>query len=62
MLNNKTIIITGVGKGIGYDVAQKVIAYGGYVYGVTRSKEDINKFKKSKNCKIFIGDVTKKLE
>ena len=60
MLNNKTIIITGVGKGIGYDVAQKVIAYGGYVYGVTRSKEDINKFKKSKNCKIFIGDVTKK--
>ncbi len=60
MLNNKTIIITGVGKGIGYDVAQKVMAYGGYVYGVTRSKEDINKFKKSKNCKIFIGDVTKK--
>ena len=60
MLNNKTIIITGVGKGIGYDVAQKVIAYGGYVYGVTRSKEHINKFKKSKNCKIFIGDVTKK--
>ena len=49
-----------MGKGIGYDVAQKVIAYGGYVYGVTRSKEDINKFKKSKNCKIFIGDVTKK--
>jgi NAD(P)-dependent dehydrogenase (short-subunit alcohol dehydrogenase family) len=60
MLNNKTIIITGVGKGIGYDVAQKVMAYGGYVYGITRSKEDINKFKKSKNCKIFIGDVTKK--
>ena len=60
MLNNKTIIITGVGKGIGYDIAQKVMAYGGYVYGVTRSKEDINKFKKSNNCKIFIGDVTKK--
>jgi len=60
MLNNKTIIITGVGKGIGYDVAQKVMAYGGYVYGITRSKDDINKFKKSKNCKIFIGDVTKK--
>ncbi len=36
------------------------MAYGGYVYGITRSKEDINKFKKSKNCKIFIGDVTKK--
>ena len=60
MLNNKTIIITGVGKGIGYDVAQQVIAYAGSGYGVTRSKEDINKFKKSKNCKIFIGDVTKK--
>ena len=36
------------------------MAYGGYVYGITRSKDDINKFKKSKNCKIFIGDVTKK--
>ena len=58
MLNNKTILVTGVGKGLGYDMLNTIISYNGFVYGITRSKSDIKKFKKIKNCKVFLGDVT----
>ena len=57
MLDYKAILVTGVGKGIGLDIVKKSINYGAYVYGVTRSKEDLKKFAKLKNCKIFLGDV-----
>ncbi len=58
MLNNKTILVTGVGKGLGYDMLNTIVSYNGFVYGITRSKSDIKKFKKIKNCKVFFGDVT----
>ena len=41
-LKNKSIFITGVGKGIGFAILKKVIAEGGYVYALTRSKKDLN--------------------
>jgi len=57
MLSNKNIIITGVGKGLGFDLLNRIIANDGYVYGITRSKEDLKKFKDIKNCTVFLGDV-----
>ena len=60
MLLNKNIIVTGVGKGLGYDLLKKIVSYNGFVYGITRSKSDLKKFKKIKNCKIFLGDVKNK--
>ena len=56
-LKNKIILLTGVGKGIGFSILEKVILEGAYVYGITRSKKDIKKIK-FRNCKIFTGDVT----
>ena len=47
MLSNKNIIVTGVGKGLGFD-------------GITRSKSDLKKFKNIKNCRVFLGDVKNK--
>ena len=58
MLSKKNIIVTGVGKGLGYDLLNRIIYYGGFVYGVTRSKSDIKKFENLNNCKIFCGDIT----
>jgi len=57
MLSNKNILVTGVGKGMGFDLLQKIISYNGYVYGITRSKADLKKFKNLKNCNVFLGDV-----
>ena len=57
MLTNKNIIVTGVGKGLGYDLVNKIISYGGFVYGITRSKSDLKKFKNLRKCKIFLGDI-----
>lgn len=57
MLTNKNIIVTGVGKGLGYDLLHRIISYGGFVYGITRSRSDLKKFKNLKKCKVFLGDV-----
>ena len=57
MLTNKNIIVTGVGKGLGYDLLHRIISYDGFVYGITRSKSDLKKFKNLKRCKVFLGDV-----
>lgn len=56
-LKNKTILLTGVGKGIGLSILKKVITEGAFVYGITRSEKDVKKIKLD-NCKIFTGDVT----
>ena len=58
MLSGKTIIVTGVGKGIGFDILKKCHTYGAFVYGITRSKKDLQKLKDLKNCEVIIGDVT----
>tara|TARA_E500000178_G_scaffold356507_1_gene434941 strand:- start:342 stop:1076 length:735 start_codon:yes stop_codon:yes gene_type:complete len=60
MLKKKNILITGVGKGIGYELVKQCLKNDSYVYGLTRSKGDLKKFKNLKNCKIFIGDVINK--
>ena len=54
-LKNKIVFVTGVGKGIGLAIITKIVQEGGFVYGITRSKEDIKKIQ-FKNCKIFVGN------
>ncbi len=53
-LSDKTILITGASKGIGYYLAKKAIEVGAIVYGTSR---DISNFQKSdlKNNKSFFG-------
>ena len=57
ILKNKTVFITGVGNGIGLAILEKVIADGGYVYALTRTKKDVKLFQ-NKNIKIFFGDAS----
>ena len=56
-LNNKNILITGIGKGLGEQMTYQFIEEGAFIYGITRSKSDIKKFKHFKNIKTFHGDV-----
>jgi len=59
ILKNKTILVTGVGKGIGKAILLNALKNGAFVYGITRSKTDLMPYKKIKNIKIFHGDLTK---
>ena len=43
LLENQNIFVTGVGKGIGFDLVNEIVKEGGFVYGITRSKDDIKK-------------------
>lgn len=62
LLKNKKILISGVGKGLGYEMMRDCLKNGAFVYGFTRSKYDIKKIKNKfkKNIKIFHGDATDK--
>ncbi len=60
ILKNKTILITGIGKGIGESVCKIALKEGAYVYGITRSKKDLKKFKDEKKLKAYIGDTSNK--
>ena len=57
LLKNKNILVTGVGKGLGENMLENFVKSGAFVYGVTRSKSDVAKFKRYKNSKVFFGDV-----
>ena len=56
-LRNKNILITGVGKGLGKSMVEYFLKSGANVYGVTRSKSDINKFNKNTKLKLYLGDI-----
>lgn len=56
-LKNKNILVTGVGKGLGENMVESFVKSGAFVYGITRSRSDINKFKNLKNLKVYLGDV-----
>ena len=56
-LIKKNILVTGSGKGIGEELIKYFSQKSSFVYGITRSKKDIKKFRDMKNCKIFLGDV-----
>ena len=57
-LNKKTILISGIGKGLGKAFFQSCIDNGAFVIGFTRSSSDLKKIKIKylKQSKIFIGD------
>lgn len=56
-LENKNILITGAGKGIGLSCVIDCLKNGANVFALTRSKNDLKNFKKQKNLYIFYGDV-----
>ena len=56
ILKNKTILVTGIGKGIGESICKIALQEGAFVYGLTRNSIDKKKFKNLKNLKIYIGN------
>ena len=62
ILKNKIILITGAGKGIGFETVKNCIKEGAFVYALIKDKRDIKKFGIfSKNSyKIFVGSVSNK--
>ncbi len=60
MLKHKNILITGAGKGIGESTVKKITENDGYAYLIIKNKKDNKKFLKSKNIKIYNGNVNNK--
>jgi NAD(P)-dependent dehydrogenase (short-subunit alcohol dehydrogenase family) len=60
LLENKNILITGAGKGIGESCVSNCIQNGGYVFALIKSNKDNKKFSKNKKIKIYNGDVRNK--
>jgi short-subunit dehydrogenase len=57
LFKNKTILVTGGGKGIGKSTIDSLLNEGAYVYAIIKSKKDNKSFKKSNNLKIYNGKV-----
>ena len=53
----KSVLITGVSRGIGLSIAQEFIQNDYFVFGTSRSKFDLSKALESNNCKHLIVDV-----
>jgi|TARA_B100001057_G_C22673803_1_gene881011 NAD(P)-dependent dehydrogenase (short-subunit alcohol dehydrogenase family) len=60
LLENKNVLITGAGKGIGESCVSNCIQNGGYVFALIKSNKDNKKFSKNKKIKIYNGDVRNK--
>ena len=58
-MNNKIVLITGAGKGIGYDLAKKLNNNKVKTYCILRDEKDLKKFKRLRNCITILGDITK---
>ena len=65
ILKNKTILVTGVGKGIGKAICMNALKEGAFVYGITRSSSDIDKnfknFHVKKNSYTNMPDILNKM-
>jgi 3-oxoacyl-[acyl-carrier protein] reductase len=57
LLKNKTVLLTGAGKGIGRYLVDSLRERGAFVYALTRSHTDLKNLNNKKNLKIFYGDV-----
>ena len=59
ILKNKNILITGAGKGIGFESVKNCITEGAFVYALIKDKRDKKKFDilRKNTHKIFVGDV-----
>ena len=53
----KSVLITGVSRGIGLGIAKEFIQNDYFVFGTSRSKFDLSKALKSSNCQHLIVDV-----
>ena len=58
ILKNKSILVTGAGKGIGLSISKQASIEGAIIYAITRSKKDIIKLNRIKNVKAFYGDAS----
>ena len=57
-LNNKVILLTGAGKGIGKEILNLLIKEKVIIYAITRNKQDFRNIKKRKNLFLISGDIT----
>ena len=53
----KSVLITGVSRGIGLSIAKEFIQNDYFVFGTSRSKFDLSKALESNNCKHLVVDV-----
>ena len=53
----KNILVTGAGKGIGFQCVKTLSFSNNKIFALIRSKKDLKKFKNLKNVKVFIGNV-----
>ena len=51
MINNKVVLVTGIGKGIGAEVFDRCEKESKFVYGIVRNKDDYLRLKKNINAK-----------